>query len=229
MQQDAGVGRAERARRLHELLLAQREHLAADDARDVGPVDERDDRDDRRGTRAGSRPLTQPRTPQAAPRPRPSSRTGKESTTSIVRESSVSTQPAVEAGEQADDGADQRRRSRCRACRPRARRARRRSRARRRRDRAGRRRRDARRSGPSGLPKASVALGFWTYGPGNAGELDDQRCGDRDEQQQHDEAERDEREAVAAKAPPEELARRARGDATTLARDRADRRGPRAD
>ena len=42
---DPAVRRAERARRLHELLLAQREDLAAHDARDVGPVDDRDDHD----------------------------------------------------------------------------------------------------------------------------------------------------------------------------------------
>src|SRR5919108_3347099 len=47
-EEDRPVAGAARARRLQELLLAQREHLAADDAADVRPVDD-DDRHDHRG------------------------------------------------------------------------------------------------------------------------------------------------------------------------------------
>ncbi len=42
---DPPVRRPQRARRLDELLLAYRQDLAADDARDVGPADERDRED----------------------------------------------------------------------------------------------------------------------------------------------------------------------------------------
>ena len=44
---DARVGCPQRAGGVDELPLAQREHLAAHDPHDVGPVEQRDDRDDR--------------------------------------------------------------------------------------------------------------------------------------------------------------------------------------
>ena len=91
---DPPVRGAERARGLDELLLAQRQHLAADDARDVRPVDDARSRRSRR-----SRPglISPPRQPlpseHADAMPSASSRIGNASTTSMTRESSVSTQP----------------------------------------------------------------------------------------------------------------------------------------
>jgi hypothetical protein len=41
--QERTVAGAERARRLDEVALAQRQHLGANDAREVGPVDESED------------------------------------------------------------------------------------------------------------------------------------------------------------------------------------------
>ena len=90
---DARVRRAERAGGLDELALAQRQHEPAHDARDVGPVGERDQMKMITPRPGWIVPPTQPRTAHAAPMPRPSSRIGIDSTTSIRRESSVSTQP----------------------------------------------------------------------------------------------------------------------------------------
>ena len=50
-EQDPRVRRAQRARRLDELLLAQRQHLPARDPRDVGEASDHDDEDDRRRAR----------------------------------------------------------------------------------------------------------------------------------------------------------------------------------
>ena len=82
-----------RARRLDELLFAQRQDLAADDAADVGPVDD-DDRDDHRPSPGWMRPPAQPLPSEhAEAMPRASSRIGNASVMSMRREMVVSTQP----------------------------------------------------------------------------------------------------------------------------------------
>ena len=60
----------ERAGGLDELLLAQRQDLAAHDARDVGPVDDRDHHDHDREARAGSGRRSSPWRPSRPPRGR---------------------------------------------------------------------------------------------------------------------------------------------------------------
>ena len=79
----------------------------------------------------------------------------------------------------------------------------------------------------SAVPKSSSALGRLLVRRRRADELADQRREDRDEDQQHDEGQRGERDLVLAKAAPEELQRRARGDWRLAGDDLDRRRGPR--
>ena len=83
-------------RGLDELLLAQRQHLAADRSRHVGHVDEADDQDrdpERAAREIDSGPIFSPPTASAVPSAIPSSSTGKAQITSIVREITESVQP----------------------------------------------------------------------------------------------------------------------------------------
>ncbi len=202
----------ERASGLDELLLAQRQHLAAHDARDVGPVDDRDDHDHHR----------QARLDQAAEAPvGAGARRGeaeaeqqdreREHDVDETREHGIG-DAAVETGHEADRCADRRRRCRWRSVRPRARRARHRWCARTRRGRAGRRRRDARRTGrwacrrgraPPSSARAGRACRRSRRSPGA------KTATTISTTMKHSAVERD---LVPAQPAPEQLQRRARGD-----------------
>ena len=97
-EQDPGVAGAQTARGLDELLLAERDDLAADDTTDVGPAEEADDDDEQaesqRGTTQGKKTTLMLSMPwKIASRAIEKRRTGKASRMSMARLMTVSIQP----------------------------------------------------------------------------------------------------------------------------------------
>ena len=202
----------ERAGGLDELLLAQRQHLAADDARDVGPVDDRDDHDHDRqpGLDQAAEAAVGAGAGRGEAEAQQQDREG-EHDVGQARQQRVD-QAAVEAGDQADDRADDHGDAGGDEARPRARRARRRWCARRRRGRAGRRRTGARRSGRSACRRRRAPRSSAPSGRACRRSMTISGAKIAMTISSDDERERGHRDLVPAQPAPEQLHRRARGD-----------------
>ena len=106
-----GRARAQAAGRVDELPLAQRQRLAADDAADVGPVEEADDEDEHARCAAccpSARRRSSGMTPASAIA---NSSSGKARKTSIEPADHRVDPAAEEAGDHAEDRADDHRRA----------------------------------------------------------------------------------------------------------------------